>query len=136
MTTEHHHSLTLNEEFDFLREEIACEQEYYWTRFSGFATLHAGLLVLVTSDTIKQPRFLAAAAAILGLVWFYVQFASLFYVNRLKPQFGEVCKQRGFDYPRHRIFSRRFMSTTDVALIVPAGLTLLWIVLLFVAYPR
>ena len=132
MATEHHH-LTVTERFDLLREEITSEQEFYWTRFSGFATLHAGLLVLVTSDTIKQPRLLYAAAVVLGLVWLYVQFASLFYVNRLKPLFREVCEQRGFRYPGHRIFSRRFLSTTDVALVAPVGLTILWIALLFFA---
>jgi hypothetical protein len=131
MTTEHHHPLTVPEKFDLLREEINCEQEHYWTRFSGFATLHAGLLVLVTSDTIKQPKFLYCVAMFLGLLWFYVQFASLFYVNRLKPQFREVCEQRGFRYPSHPIFSRRFLSTTDMALIVPVALMALWIVLFF-----
>jgi hypothetical protein len=114
-----------------LREEINCEQEHYWTRFSGFATLHAGLLVLVTSDAIKQPRLLYGAAIFLGLIWFYVQFASLFYVNRLKPLFREVCEQRGFRYPSHSIFSRWFLSTTDVALIAPAALTVVWIVLFY-----
>jgi hypothetical protein len=124
-----HHRLTEREKFDFLREEIDSEQEFFWSRFAGFATLHAGLFVLVTSDAIKHTKPLFAAAAVLAAVWLYVQVASLFYVNRLKPQFRNLCEIVGFEYPRHPFYS--FISTTDVALIVPIGLTVLWIVFLF-----
>lgn len=121
-----HRSLTFSEEFKLLNEEIALEQEYYWTRFSSFATLHAGLFVLFTLDANKHQTLLSGAAVGLGVVWMYVQVASLWYVNRLKSDFGKVSKQQGFHWPNHPIFSKKFRSTTDVALLVPYGLTILW----------
>jgi hypothetical protein len=117
--------------FEWLSEEISREQEFYWTRFTAFATLHAGLLVLITSDALKRPHILAGVAIALGVIWFYIQLASLHYVNRLKPLFRAAREARGIDYLPHRVFSRRFLSTTDVALVVPFGLTVLWIVFPF-----
>jgi hypothetical protein len=117
--------------FEWLSEEISREQEFYWTRFTAFATLQAGLLVLITSDALKRPHVLVAVAIALGVIWFYVQLASLYYVDRLKPLFHAAREARGIHYSRHRVFSRRFLSTTDVALLVPFGITVLWIVFPF-----
>jgi hypothetical protein len=134
MSTEHH--LTPRENFYVLRDEITSEQEFYWTRFSGFATLHAGLLVLFTSDTNKIPILLSAAAVVLGLVWWYVQRASLFYVNRYKSDFIEASKQVNFQYKSHDTFSQKGKSTTDVAMIVPIVLTILWVLLLIITVSK
>lgn len=110
---------------EFYNEELSLEQEYYWTRFSSFSTLHAGLFVLFSLEKFKHPRLLSCVAIGLGLVWIYVQGASLWYVNRMKPQFGDVANKLEINYPPH-FFSWRFFSTTDVALLVPLGLTILW----------
>jgi hypothetical protein len=116
--------MTIREKFEMLNKEIALEQEYYWTRFSGFATLYAGLFVLFSFE--KHQGLLSGAAVGLGLIWMYVQAASLWYVNRLKSDFRKVSEQREFHWPKHPIFSKKFRSTTDVALLVPYGLTILW----------
>jgi hypothetical protein len=120
-----------HEEFEWLTNEIAREQEYYWTRFAGFATLHAGLLVLVTSSTIKNAWIFSCIGIALGLVWLYVQWASSFYVNRFKPRFHKVREALHFPHVKHWLFSRRFLSPTGVVAIpVPLSLTIVWIVLL------
>jgi hypothetical protein len=136
MSTEFHQPLSHEERFNFLREEITAEQELYWTRFAGFATLHAGLLVLITSDTVAYPKMLSAAAFVLAFVWLYVQCGSLWYVNRLKPQFGKMCEQGDVQYPKHWLFSHKWCSTTDIALIAPFLLILLWVILFFTATPK
>lgn len=124
MPDENDEHFTLRERFELLNNEIALEQEYYWTRFTAFATLHAGLFVLFTLNGHKI--LLSGAAVGLGIVWLYVQVASLWYVNRLKSDFNKVSKTLKLPWPKHHIFSERFRSTTDVALLVPYGLTILW----------
>jgi ABC-type uncharacterized transport system permease subunit len=120
-------SPTAQEEFKYLNDEIAREQEYFWTRFSGFATLHAGLLVLVTSNATKSPRFLSGCAIVLGIVWFYVQWASRFYVNRDKKRFHVVREKCGYPYVAHPTYSRPFLSPTDIAVVVPIMLMVVWL---------
>ena len=119
-------------DFTWLTNEIAREQEYYWSRFYAFATLQTGFLVLVASTVVKRPLVLALLAFILGVVWIYVQFASRFYVNRLKATFYAACGARGIEHPAHWLYKRN-RSSTDVALVVPVSLTLFWISFPFVA---
>jgi hypothetical protein len=97
------------------------------------AALHAGLFVLATSNAIGDPRWVCGGALFLGLLWFYIQWASLAYVNRLKPRFHTVCNRVGFHYPGVKRWLR---FPTNVALVVPGLLTLSWITLLFVLTPK
>ena len=128
MADEPQAALPPDKDLKWLSSELASEQEYYWVRFSSFATLQAGLLVLITSDTVKHVRLLSLVAASLAVVWCYVQYASVYYVNRLKPLFRDACKASGFDYPRHPVFGRKGLSPTDVSAAVPAFLALFWLV--------
>jgi hypothetical protein len=124
-------TFTPKEEFDILIKEITFEQEFYWTRFTGFATLHAGLFVLFTSETNKHPIYLSAAALAMGAIWLYVQIASCWYVNRLKRRFRRISEGLKFKYPRHEIFSCKYMDITRVTIVIPVTITLLWLALLF-----
>ena len=114
----------------WLAQELTSEQEFYWTRFSSFATLQAGLLVLTTSTAIKSIKWLAVISLVLAVVWLFVQCASRWYVNRLKPIFRKACKDNGFDYPQHPLFSKSFLSPTDISLVVPFGIIVFWIIYL------
>jgi hypothetical protein len=109
---------------EFYNGEVSREQEYYWTRFSAFAVLQAGLFVLFGSS-VENQKLLSGVGIGLGLVWIYVQGASLWYVNRLKPDLTKIVELLEINYPPH-FYSQKFFSTTDVALLVPLGLTVFW----------
>ena len=110
---------------EFYNNDISREQEYYWTRFSSFAVLQAGLFVLISCKN-EDENLLSGIGIGLGLVWIYVQGASLWYVNRLKPKLSELVSRFKIDYPLH-FYSQKYFSTTDVALLVPLGLTIFWL---------
>ena len=135
ITPETPETLSLSDRFKILNEEITLEQGFYWTRFSGFVTLHAGLFVLSTSDTIKHPLIFSSVAIFLGIIWFYVQKASHWYVNRLKPEFRKIYPKIGFRYPQHCIFSCPYMDITFVALLVPIIITFVWIAFFLFSLP-
>lgn len=118
---------TPQEEFKFLYDEIGFEQKSFWSRFAGFATLHAGLLVFITSDTVKNPQFLSVCALLLALLWLYVQWSSRFYVNRYKEQYHNLRNALGYPHLTHPVYSKPFFSPTDIAIVVPVALFFLWL---------
>jgi hypothetical protein len=68
----------------YLTEQVHREQEIYWSRFQGFAAIHAGSFVLVTSNVVEEKFVATLVGFFLGIAWIYVQWISLKYVDRPK----------------------------------------------------
>lgn len=83
---------------------------------------------------MSRPRLLYASAVLLGVLWLYVQLASRYYVDRFKPRCHAACKAHGLTFPRHPIFSNRALSSTDLALVAPLAISVVWVVLAFDAF--
>ena len=71
--------------FAHIANQASAEQEWFWSRFSAFATLHAGLLVFARVDTSGAIEWiLSGAGLLLGATWVAVQSLSRSYVHRSK----------------------------------------------------
>lgn len=68
----------------YLTEQVYREQEIYWNRFQGFAAIHAGAFVIVTSNVIREKLIATVIGFTLALIWIYVQWIGLKYVDRPK----------------------------------------------------
>ena len=113
--------------FHFVHEQYVQQQAFYWQRFAAFAALHAGLFVLATSNSLTESWPIEWLGALLGLIWVLVQWASLHYVDRVKPQYHELRERMGIRYDDHWLFNRRSLSSTDLALYGTLVLLLIWI---------
>ncbi len=124
-----------SENFDrlrFLNEQVFREQEIYWQRFYSFATIHAGAFVLYAAEAIKPHSWLITSAGVLlGFVWLWVQWASLWYVDRHKKAFHDERTKMEFDFPSHWLFSRPWASSTNAGLLVVVIVWLFWVLLLY-----
>lgn len=114
----------------YAREINIQEQNYYWQRFSAFATLHAGLFVLVTSDSISNKLPFYIIGIVLSIAWVFIQWASFFYVDRVKPLIDSRLEMQGIKLKRHWLFSKYKGASTRIGVIVTLLVFLLWIVLL------
>ena len=114
--------------FQIVSDIVMREQTFYWQRFSAFAALHAGLLVLATSSALNSPVPVRVIGLVLGILWAYIQFVSRHYVNRLKPLYHEKREQLGIGYKRHWLFDHAFLSSTNMGCIVALGVSVLWII--------
>lgn len=116
----------------FLNDQVFREQEIYWQRFYSFATIHAGSFVLYVAEANKPHSWLIIAAGfLLGFVWLWVQWASLWYVDRNKKAYHDERARKGFDYPSHWLFSRPWASSTNAGLLVVVIVWLFWGLLLY-----
>jgi len=107
------------------------EQDFYWQRFTAFATLHAALFVLVTA-TLTVSRFwssllISILSICLAIIWFAVQHISLKYVDRWKPAFHAERELIGI---KSQIDTDYRYSSTDLAWWVPLGIFVVWLVVL------
>ena len=114
----------------YVREINLQEQNYYWQRFSAFATLHAGLFVLATSDSITNRLPIYIIGIILAVAWVFIQWASLFYVERIKPFFFNRLETKGVRLRRHWLFSEFKLSSTRIGVAVTVLIFLLWLIML------
>ncbi len=57
--------------FEIAQNALHAENDVFWTRFSAFATLQAGLLVITTAETLKgYPTIVIAAfGVVLAYIW-------------------------------------------------------------------
>ena len=148
--------------YEVLQADFHGEQSHYWSRFVAFATLHAGLIVLVASDAAqKRPAnlIIPVLGLALGILWLFVQWLSRNYVDRWKPAYHKERKKLLFFFPYERPadqlkasspntqFWKRlklFLSScgvasplkasTDIARLVPVLVVLGWIALLYQAF--
>ena len=115
--------------FEVLQAHHLEEQRLYWQRFYIFAALHAGLLVLATSNTIRRPWVINCLGAMLGLIWVLVQWASRYYAKRLQPQYYQAREEIGIRPPDHWLFSRRGLASTDLALYAALAVFVIWLLM-------
>jgi len=132
----------------FLNEQVLREQELFWLRFYAFATLHAGAFVLATSSSVTRPRVVAIFGALLAVVWVLVQWLSLRYADRSKPDYNELRQKIGILWPHEegnivktdagvktnlstRLLRARRASSTDLGFWVAAIVFACWIAALF-----
>jgi hypothetical protein len=120
----------------FLNEQVLREQEIYWSRFVAFATLNAGAFVLIASEAIKTSAILtvlSVAGIGLALLWGYVQWISLRYVDRTKPLYHELRSKMGFSFApsQHPIIAgiheTKWLSSTNIGVWVPILVTAMWV---------
>lgn len=113
--------------FHLVQEQYLQQQAFYWQRYAAFAVLHGGLFVLATSDSLTKSWPVEWLGAVLSVIWVLVQWASLHYVDRMKPQYHELREQMGIRYEGHWLFNRRWLSSTDLALYGTLFVLLIWI---------
>lgn len=137
----------LDAKIEFYRQELASEQEFYWSRFSSQCALQAGLFVLATSKAITHewPVYLLGFA--ITLIWFHIQWMSLKHVKRNKRVFHRLRRKRGWLYQHERgvvvgasrkrrcsirgiWFLIKHCSPTKAGVIFPMLLAVSWLVLL------
>jgi hypothetical protein len=135
----------------YLTEQVHREQEIYWSRFQGFAAIHAGSFVLVTSNVVEEKFVATLVGFFLGIAWIYVQWISLKYVDRPKRLYHWYRRSLGIlwsyeynllknnDLPNPKknkplltkwidwIQRKSRYSSTDVGLMVPTGVIVLWL---------
>jgi hypothetical protein len=121
--------------FEIIQTERHQEQGFYWTRFTGFATLHAGLFVIATSSTVQNRAWATLLLAVLGIVlsalWAEVQWLSLRYVDRWKPAYFAEARRLRFDIDAVKL--NREWSSTDLGRYVPFAVLILWAFLVILA---
>jgi hypothetical protein len=107
------------------------EQNFYWQRFSAFATLHAALFVLVTATMIGSQFWSGVFVSILSIglaiTWIAVQSVSLKYVDRWKSDFHTERELAGI---LPTVETDRRYSSTDLGWWVPVGVLVLWLIVL------
>lgn len=124
----------------YLTEHVHREQEIFWSRFGVFATIHAGALVLVTSDVVTHKSAVSIVGISLAVIWLFVQWISLTYADRPKRLYHWYRRSVGilWDYERKDIARpwrervagwiqrTTLLSSTDWGIVVPAATALLW----------
>lgn len=120
--------------FEILQVERHQEQSHYWIRFTGFATLHAGLFVFATSTKLEKWPYVSVGIALLGIVlaatWVEVQRLSLQYVDRWKPLYHDERRRLKFDFSGIQRQDPRFSSTDLANVVPPVIVAIVWCVLL------
>ena len=121
--------------FELLQQSFHTEQEIYWVRFTGFATLNGGLFALATSASVHESLVSSFVIFIFGIalsiIWIGVQVLSLRYVDRWKPTYHDERQKLGFDTAgENRKLNPRW-SSTDLGAIVPWLVSAVWVVLFF-----
>lgn len=132
----------------FLNDQVLREQEIFWLRFGSFAAVHAGALVLVTSEVVQAKWWLAAVGFALALAWSYVQWISLKYADRPKKLYHWYRRSLGIFWPyeyapdqdvasisRWRrmvdaIQRVQLVSSTDIGILIPIGVAVLWFIVM------
>ena len=121
--------------FEIIQNALHHEQEIFWTRFTGFATLHAGLFVIATATNIQAKPMAGLFVAILGITlsatWAEVQRLSLRYVDRWKPLYHSERERLSLDISSERPLDPRF-SSTDLANFVPWAVAAAWVALFLI----
>lgn len=82
-----------DDEFKFLRELQLAEQTYYWNRFTAFAAINSGLLVVLATSGFHP--VIKMAGLITSLFWLFVQWKSRRYVESQKNEFWNEAEVRG-----------------------------------------
>lgn len=90
----------------YLSEQVHREEEIYWNRFQAFAAIHAGALVLVTSNVVETKLPAAILGFALALFWGYVQWISLKYGDRPKRLYHWYRRSLGILWP-HELTATR-----------------------------
>jgi hypothetical protein len=112
--------------FEIAQNALHAENNVFWTRFSGFATLQAGLLVITTAETLKgYPTIIIAVfGVILAHMWMRVNQLGVLYVDRWKQDHSE---ERDELFPRAKVPSLDPRSSaTDVAQLAPWLVGAVW----------
>lgn len=106
------------------------EQEWFWSRFSALATLHAALLVFSrTGVDVELELGLGIGGLVLGALWFTLQMKSWYYVRRSWERLSQVEILVGFRLVDGKPESQTHAS--DIGLAVSAVVFVLWIYIVF-----
>jgi hypothetical protein len=125
------HAIQTMPVLNFLAERVDREQEIFWHRFYSFATLHAGAFVLASALRPRWP--IAVAGFALALIWCYVQWLSLKYVDRLKPLYHVVLQRSGIQFVQPEWLStKRGLSSSDIGVGVTILIATTWAMVLVI----
>lgn len=115
--------------FQLVQAERHQEQAHFWSRFTAFATLHAGIFIFATATNVLDRPIATILIAIVGIIlaaiWAEVLRLSLHYVNRWKPEYHATRAKLNFHFPDENTTDPRY-SSTDLALIVPYAVLAIW----------
>lgn len=127
--------------FELIQQDMHHEGTLFWTRFTGFTTLHAGLFVIATSTDV-QTRFIAsvlvaAFGTTLAIIWIGIHVAGKGYVDGLKPLYQQAKIQalKLEDDPADRI-DHWWMHSTKLSGMVPTIVLAIWVILLIISFSR
>lgn len=118
------------ERFKILKDLHNAEQGFYWQRFTAFVGLNAGILIIVAvllRDDFSPwaANVVVIIAALLALLWGWVQYRSWRYIQQWKKQYHESKEENQF-VPDGKKLNEAW-SSTKIALFVPVLVLALWI---------
>ena len=118
---------------NYLTEHVMREQEIFWSRFAGFAAIHGGTLVLVTSESVKAKGLVSIIGLVLALLWVLIQSTSVTYADRAKRLYHWYRRSLGILWPYERdelagnkAFSLLSLASTRATVAVPVLVAMLW----------
>ena len=115
--------------FTILHDRVNQEQIFFWQRFTAFSALHAGLFVLVGSKEYGNLGLTSIIGLVLALGWFLAQWASLYYVDRNKGTYYDLCKKVNVPVPAKHWLFRRWLSSTNIGVAVSLVTLMFWIMI-------
>jgi hypothetical protein len=108
------------------------EQEWFWSRFAAFATLHAGLFVFSRVETERPVDWILAAGGLfLGGIWMLVQSKSRHYVRQSKKRLHSF--EIALGLRRHTGESSSEVHATDLGVWTSWAVFVMWAVALYTA---
>ena len=110
-----------DDQFQFLMERQVAEQGFYWQRFTAFAAINSGFLVLLAGT--ESHIFLKFAGLVASVLWLFVQWKSRNYVEAQKNEFWDQAEDRGYK----RQASDGTISVTHAGVITSGLSVLFWI---------
>jgi len=120
--------------FEITQNALHAENDVFWTRFSGFATLQAGLLVIATVDRLQRYALaVIALGIILTLIWAAVTHLGVLYVDRRKADYHAERKNL---FPRTETGLRKWFSATNLATLAPWLVIVVWGIVLVAFWPK
>ena len=124
-------SLPANDElkFNILHDRINQEQNFFWQRFTAFSALHAGLFILVGSKAYGNLGLVSIIGVVLAFAWFLIQWASLYYVDRNKSAYYDLCRDSDIPVPPKHWLFRKGLSSTNIGFAVSIVTLLFWLML-------
>lgn len=92
--------------------------------------MHAGLLVIATTQTAKAIMTIVYLGIGLSIIWMAIQWRSLNYANKHKIKYYQLTEELGLEERRGKSawnWLEQRTSSTDLASVVPIVVVIVWL---------